>query len=76
MAAKAPVYREKKIVCDPELLKQLHDAVFELEEKMKATIPISKGNSPSGFGVSKVQKGIAADSVISVVRAIKSLKGW
>ena len=79
-AAKAPVYTEKDFVCDSDLLKQLYEAVAELEEKMKATLPIKKGNSSGsrtiGFGVNKAQKGIAADSVISVARAIKSLKGW
>lgn len=80
MATKAPVYKEKNTVCNTELLKQLYDAVAELEENMKATLPIRKGNMSGsrtiGFGVNKAQKGIAADSVISIARAIKSLKSW
>jgi hypothetical protein len=29
-----------------------------------------------GFGVDKTQRGIAADAVISIAKAIKALKGW
>lgn len=76
MSNKAPIYKEKNTICDVELLKQLHYAVVELEENMKATIVITKGDCYMGFGVGKTQKGIAADSVISIVRAIKLIKGW
>lgn len=76
MAQKASVYTERGAMCNTDLLNQLRDAILELEDKMKASTPIFKGEREVGFGVSKVQRGIAADTVISVVRAIKALKGW
>jgi len=76
MAAKARIYKEEGAIENPELLDQLRAAVEELEVRMKATVPISRGTSKIGFGVSKAQRGIAADAVISVARAIKALKGW
>jgi len=74
--AKASVFREEGVVCNPELLDQLNAAVEELATQMKATISIKKGTAKVGFGVSKTQRGIAADSVISIAKAIKALKGW
>lgn len=76
MAQKASVYTEKGARCDTVLFSQLMDSVSTLEIKMMASIPISRNGRQVGFGVSKAQRGIAADAVISVVRAIKSLKGW
>lgn len=76
MAQKANIYKEKDVIIGSELLDQLKEAVVELEDRMKTSITIYKYDVPSGFGVSKAQKSIAADSVISIVRAIKALKGW
>lgn len=75
-----PTYKEENILCDTELLQQLDIAFAVLREKMKATLPIKKntlrGSTVIGFGVDKTQRGIAADSVISIAKAIKALKGW
>jgi hypothetical protein len=76
MAAKPAIYIKEDQIGHPELLKKLKEAVFELEEKMKAAAPISKGQVRVGWGVSKTHRAIAADAVISVAKAIKSLKGW
>lgn len=76
MAAKAHIYREQDQIGNPELLAQLKEAVVELENKMQAAAPITQGDMRVGWGVNKAQRGIAADAVISVARAIKSLKGW
>lgn len=76
MAQKARIYKEEDVVGNPELLAQLREAVIELENKMKAAAPIMKGITRVGWGVSKAQRGIAADIVISIARAIKALKGW
>ncbi len=73
---KARIYKEKDVICNEDLLKQLNHAYVELEEQMKAVIPIKKGNRTIGYGVSKTQRGIAADAVISIAKAIKALKGW
>lgn len=81
-STKGPIYSEKNTIGNKELLDQLKQAVLILEERMKATLPIKKGNtSPSGFitigfGVDKVNRGIAADAVVSIAKTIKSSKGW
>lgn len=81
-ASKGPVYKEKNVLGDPELFRQLSEAVIELEEKMKATLPITRGSDSSGnyqeigFGVNKAQRGIAVDQIVSIVRAIRNLRGW
>ena len=76
MAQKAPIYTERNIIDHSELLSQLNEAVSELEQKMKTSLPIQKSGDRIGFGVDKAQRGIAADSVISIAKAIKALKGW
>lgn len=76
MATKANIYTEKNSVRDSELLAKLREAIDELEYQMRATVPISKANCRIGWGVSKAKRGIAADAVISIARAIKALKGW
>ncbi len=79
-ARKGPVYEEKWKIVNSELLGQLNEAFVELENQMKATVPINRntvsGSRTIGYGVSKTQRGIAADRVISIARAIKALKGW
>lgn len=74
--AKAAIYSVENCACDSELLTQLKDAVIGLEEKMKASAPITKAGSRVGWGVNKAQRSIAADSIISIARSIKALKGW
>jgi hypothetical protein len=74
--AKGPIFQLKGSIGNPELLDQLQEAVEELAIRMKATVPIKKGQVEVGFGVDKTQRNIAADAVISIVKAIKSVKGW
>ncbi len=76
MAQKASIYTERGAICNTDLLVQLEDTVLNLRSKMEASTPIFKNEQQIGFGVSKAQRGIAADAVISVVKAIKTLKGW
>lgn len=76
MANKAPIYSEENQIGATQLLGQLKEAVIELEAKMQAAAPITKAGCRVGWGVNKVHRGIAADSVISIARAIKGLKGW
>ncbi len=78
MAAKGPIYSDKgvAVAADRAFLRQLEEAVLELGETMKASLPIQKGGNRVGFGVDKAQRGIAADRVISIAKAIKALKGW
>ncbi len=76
MAVKATIFTLEGLIDGPELLDQLKEAVEELERKMKATVPIKRGGQRVGYGVSKAKRGIAADAVISIARAIKSQKGW
>jgi hypothetical protein len=79
MAFKGPLYEEKDFIAngDTAMLDQLKNAVAELETRMRTSKPISGYRiKPGLFGVDKAQRGIAADSVISIARAIKALKGW
>ena len=78
MVYKAPIYDLKGLIGNPELLDQLRDAMAELEDKMKASVSIKRNTIRQSivYGVNKTQRGIAADSVISVAKAIKALKGW
>ena len=80
MKLKAPVYTQEGSVCHPELLGQLNAACADLEENMKASVPISRntvgGKTTIGYGVDKTQRSIAADRVVSIAKAIKTLKGW
>lgn len=73
---KGPVYKEEDVLCNISLLNDLKYAVECLEEKMKAVAPIMKSDRRIGWGVSKTHRSIAADHVISIAKAIKSLKGW
>ncbi len=73
---KGPIYFVKDFPTNQALLNQLKDAVLGLEDAMETSIPITKGRDKVGFGVDKTQRGIAADSVISIAKAIKALKGW
>jgi len=75
-SSKGPIYKEEGCIGNAELLGQLKISVEELEVKMKASKAISRGGHPVGFGVDKLQRGIAADKIISIAKAIKSLKGW
>ena len=74
--ANGPIYTKENTIGDFDLLKQLQEAIIVLEETMKADISITKGPTRVGYGVNKAKRGIAADAVISIARAIKSLKGW
>lgn len=76
MGQKASVYLDKGAICNSGLLDQLREAVFQLEEDMRAKVPIFRHDRVLGYGVRKSQRGISADAVISVAKAIKSLKGW
>ena len=76
MANKGPIYREKGTATNCDLLKQLYAAVAILEENMYADSEIYNGVHTAGWGVKKLNRSIAADSVISIARAIKALKGW
>lgn len=76
MAAKAKIYTEKNYPADADLINQLRDAVERLAEESQATKPIYRNTTIAGYGIDKAQRGIAADSVISIVKAIKSQGGW
>lgn len=76
MAARGPIHEEENTVSGREFFDELNEAVDDLYKKMRATLPIKKGIDTIGFGVSKVHRSLAADKVISIARAIKSLRGW
>lgn len=76
MANRGPIYKEKNAATNADLLKKLHEAVAILEDNMYANSEIFNGVHKAGWGVKKLDRSIAADSVISIARAIKALKGW
>ncbi len=80
MAKTPTILKEAGCIDGEELIMQLNRAVDKLEDDMKASIPITRhsvaGMKTIGYGVKKSQRGISADAVISIARAIKSLKGW
>jgi len=59
-----------------ELMKELQDAVKELEIASQATQSITRGRMGVGYGVSKEKKNIACDHVSAVIKAIRASKGW
>lgn len=74
--SKSPIYKEENCLSDSELFEQLQRAVVELRNNMLASTPISRSGQRVGYGVNKVQRSIAADAVISIVKAIKRGPGW
>jgi len=76
MAVKPKVYSTINYPVDVGLINQLREAVERLAEESRAVVPISKAQCVIGYGVNKSQRGIAADSVISIAKAIKSIGGW
>ena len=64
--------------CPEELIAQLFDAISNLEESVKATVPIKRGavGQTVGFGISKATKAIACDRVIAAAKQIKAYRSW
>jgi len=73
---KAPIYLSDKDMVHKELFGQLMESVDNLGEKLRPSVPISKGGQKYGFGIDKSQLNIAVDSVIAIAKAIRSQKGW
>lgn len=61
-----------------ELAAQLISAVAAVGKSLEAIQPIHRGSAvePIGFGVRKVEKAIACDTAIAILRQIKALKAW
>jgi len=59
-----------------DLMTKLRDAVTRVEEACVATRSITKGVCEVGVGVGKVEKAIACDTAIAILRQIKSIKAW
>jgi hypothetical protein len=56
---------------------KLDAALTALGKSLEARHPIHKhGAEPIGFGVDKVEKAIACDHAIAIIRQIKALKAW
>ena len=59
-----------------ELKQRAVEALNALEAKCKATLPIRRGGCKVGYGLDKVQKAIACDTVIAIVKQIKAERAW
>jgi hypothetical protein len=66
----------KQAMGDHALIDQALDAVGRIRSSASANVPISRGSRRVGFGIDKVQKAIACDQAISIIKQIKSLKAW
>ena len=58
------------------LAEQLHNALDALRAASKAKKVIHRGQHPIGFGLDKAEKAIAVDTVIAILRQIKSFPSW
>lgn len=58
------------------LIVALFEAIDDVERSLKATVPISRGSRPVGYGVDGSLKNIACDHAIAVLREIKREKAW
>ena len=73
-----PIYKEENILPKEYeiLIGSLRENVTTLETKLRTTVPISKGGYRVGYGVSKIDKNIACDGLISIIKGIKSIRSW
>jgi hypothetical protein len=73
---KGPIYKEVNTQSCNELLEKLLATCQELDFVCRANEPISRGGTRVGYGVSESKKAIVCDTVISIVKEIKKIKGW
>jgi len=59
-----------------ELLARLQDAIHEVEQAAKADAPITNRSERVGYGIRQLEKAVACDAAISLLRQIKAVKGW
>lgn len=69
------IHSLKELVPD-ELYTQLQASMTRVDQACVPTIPIRRGYTPVGVGLSKIQKAIACDQMTSIIKQIKSLKAW
>jgi len=71
------IYKEQEIPPNFQgLLKRLGDVFYEIEESCKPNMPIQRSGRPVGWGINGSNKAIACDCAISILKEIKSKKGW
>lgn len=51
-------------------------ALGDVKVGMYATVPLTRNGQEVGYGVSKVDKAIACDTAIAILRQIKAIKAW
>jgi len=73
---KAPIYKEANVQSCNDLLEELLATCQELDFVCRANVPISKSGIRVGYGVSESKKAIVCDTVVSIVKEIKKIKGW
>lgn len=59
-----------------DLMSKLWAAIEDAKRASEAKVAISRGSHRVGYGVSKEDKAIACDAIMSIVRQIKSSKAW
>ena len=75
--------KQLREVCDTlaeltpaEVNSRLQDAIAAVEAGARATVKISRGSCPVGYGLDHNKKAIACDTAIAILRTIKQAKGW
>jgi hypothetical protein len=58
------------------IAEELRTALDALRGACKANKQITRGTMKIGFGIDKAEKAIACDTVIAILRQIKSLPSW
>ena len=62
--------------CPEEIHRALCLALDDLESACQATKRLFRGTHQVGYGVGSMEKAIACDNIISIVKQIKGIKAW
>jgi hypothetical protein len=84
VAALWQVVEQLRLVTPPDLVKQLADAVSDLEKACQAVVPVSRPpqkkaglyKGAKGYGINAAKKAIACDTAMSILKQIKAVRGW
>ncbi len=59
-----------------ELYTQLQTSMSDVDQACVPKVPIWRGYTQIGVGLSKSQKAIACDQMSAIIKQIKALKAW
>ena len=84
VAALWQVVEQLRLVAPPDLVKQLSEAVSDLEKACQAVVPVSRPpqekaglyRGAKGYGIDHSQKAIACDHAMAILKQIRAVRGW